>query len=209
MSDDRGGAALPDTASLLSPDDFSLSPCLDLGMATEDILKRLTAEIPWRQEAITLFGKRHMQPRLLCWMGDAGSTYRYSGVLHSPQPWHPLVDNLRERVEALAGARFNSVLLNLYRDGQDSMGFHADDEPELGVAPVIASLSLGAARIFHLRHRRDGAVPTQKLRLTDGSLLIMRGNSQRDWKHGVPKTRMAVGPRINLTFRLIRCPAAI
>lgn len=136
-------------------------------------------------------------------MGDAGCRYVYSGVRHEPKPWHELVAALRIRVEKLAGARFNSVLLKQYRDGGDSMGFHADDEPELGDQPIIASLSFGATRIMHFRHRHDGDIPTQRIALHDGSLLIMGPTVQRDWKHAIPKTRKAVSPRINLTFRRI------
>lgn len=209
MNPATGGSALPEAARQLPPDDFLLLRRADWGVPPGDILSRLVAEISWRQESITLFGKTHMQPRLICWMGDPDCTYRYSGTQHVPQPWHPLVSDLRAGLEALAGATFNSVLLNLYRDGQDSMGFHADDEPELGAHPVIASLSFGAARAMHLRHRRDRALPTQKLVLEDGDLLVMRGNSQQDWKHAIPKTRTASGPRINLTFRLIRSPSPI
>lgn len=207
MSELWGGFALPDTAPHLPPDDFLMLRYPKSGALLRELFVRLAAEIPWRQESIILYGKRHMQPRLLCWMGDPECAYRYSGILHKPQPWHPLVSGIRAHVEALAGARFNSVLLNQYRDEQDSMGFHADDEPELGAQPVIASLSLGAARVMHLRHRRDRALPTQKLVLDDGDLLVMRGNSQCDWKHAIPKSRKALGPRINLTFRLIRFPS--
>lgn len=167
------------------------------------ILARLIAEIPWRQERITLFGKTHLQPRLLCWMGDPGRTYAYSGKRHDPEPWHPLVADLRGHVEDAAGERFNSVLLNLYRDGNDSMGFHADDEPELGDRPVIASLSFGAERVMHFRHRHDRTMPAQRIPLPDGSLLVMHGDCQANWKHAIPKTRKAIGPRVNLTFRRI------
>ncbi len=173
------------------------------GRPTDRLLAPLIAEIPWRQQSITLFGKTHMQPRLICWMGDPGCAYRYSGVRWEPEPWHPVVDALRTRVEALTDARFNAVLLNLYRDGADSMGFHADDEPELGERPVIASLSLGAERIMHFHHRHDRAQPTQRVSLGDGDLLVMRGDTQGNWRHAIPKTRRPVGPRVNLTFRRI------
>ena len=209
MSDAKGGSPLPETARELPDHDFQLVPHADLGAPKQEILTRLTVEIPWRQEAITLFGRTHAQPRLICWMGDPGYVYRYSGMVHKPQPWHPLVSNLRARVEELADAHFNGVLLNYYRDGNDSMGFHADDEPELGARPVIASLSFGAGRLLKLRHRQDCALPTQKLSLQDGSLLVMRGNSQRDWKHAIPKMRRIMEPRINLTFRQIRFPTII
>ena len=146
MSDAKGGSPLPETARELPDHDFQLVPHADLGAPKQEILT-------------------HAQPRLICWMGDPGYVYRYSGMVHKPQPWHPLVSNLRARVEELADAHFNGVLLNYYRDGNDSMGFHADDEPELGARPVIASLSFGAARMLYLRHRQDRALPTQKLSL--------------------------------------------
>ena len=183
--------------------DLLLVPAVNPGQPSADIVQRLREEIPWRQESITLFGRTHMQPRLICWMGDAGRAYRYSGRTWTPEAWHPLVADLRARIEAATGERFNSVLLNLYGDGRDSMGFHADDEPELGERPVIASLSLGAERVMHFRHRHDRALPTHKLILTDGSLLVMRGDTQANWKHAIAKTRRPVGPRINLTFRRI------
>jgi len=209
VSGNRGGAILLDTAPELPSDDFTLLERLDWGVATADFLAQLIQEIPWRQEQITLFGKAHMQPRLICWMGDPECAYRYSGKHWVPVCWHPCVTDLRARVEAHADMRFNSVLLNYYRDGQDSMGFHSDDEPELGAQPVIASLSLGATRTMHLRHRYDRRISIQRLLLTDGSLLVMRGNSQRDWKHAIPKSSMVSGARINLTFRSIHDPALI
>ena len=173
------------------------------GEPTERLHSRLIAEIPWRQQSITLFGKTLPQPRLICWMGDAGCTYTYSGTRWEPEPWHPLVDVLRTRVEALAGARFNAVLLNLYRDGADSMGYHADDEPELGEKPVIASLSFGAERAMTFRHRHDPAQATQRITLGDGDLLVMQGDTQKNWRHAIPKTSRIIGPRVNLTFRRI------
>jgi len=195
----------PDSIKLpLADADLTLIDPVDWDLPASDILARLIAEIAWRQETITLFGKTHAQPRLICWMGDPGCSYAYSGKRYTPAPWHPLVAELRARVEAeAAGATFNSVLLNQYRDGQDSMGLHADDEPELGPKPVIASLSFGAQRTMHFRHRHDRTRPTQRLPLPDGSLLIMRGKTQANWKHAIPKTRKAIGPRVNLTFRRV------
>lgn len=165
-----------------------------------DLLQRSLA---WREESIQLFGKRYRQPRLLAWYGDAGASYRYSGVLHEPLPWLPELEGLRRRVEHLTGARFNSMLANLYRHERDSMGLHADDEPELGPRPVIASLSFGQTRTFRLRHRQRGDLKPVRLPLTSGSLLVMRGDTQRYWKHEVPKERSPCGPRINLTFRRV------
>lgn len=164
---------------------------------------RLQAETPWRQESITLFGKRYRQPRLSAWYGDMGKTYCYSGLLLHPLPWTETLISLKTQVEARVGAPFNSVLVNYYRDGQDSMGWHSDDEPELGSHPVIASLSLGASRRFCLRHRSRSELAKVELWLSHGSLLVMAGATQHYWQHAVPKTMKAIGPRINLTFRWV------
>ncbi|WP_303309521.1 alpha-ketoglutarate-dependent dioxygenase AlkB [Hymenobacter sp. BT730] len=167
--------------------------------------QELTDTLQWRQEPIRLFGKEVLQPRLTAWYGDATAQYSYSGLSLAPQPWTPALQHLRTRVEQATGTTFNSVLLNLYRTGQDSMGWHADDEPELGPEPIIASISLGATRRFRLRPR----YPQQPdhaalgLDLSTGSLLVMRGPTQQHWLHAVPKTARPVGPRINLTFRTI------
>lgn len=170
------------------------------------LLTELTETIPWKHEAIRLFGKDVLQPRLTAWHGDAGATYRYSGLQLTPQPWTPALQQLRERVEAAAGTRFNSVLLNLYRTGQDSMGWHADNEPELGPRPVIASVSLGAVRTFRLKPRDPLLTPHEpvSLVLPSGSLLIMSGLTQQNWLHALPKTTRVPDPRLNLTFRLVR-----
>jgi alkylated DNA repair dioxygenase AlkB len=162
----------------------------------------LVGKIPWRQEHITLFGKPVAQPRLTAAFADTNVIYRYSGLVVEPHPWTPEIIYIKIRAERDAGHAFNYVLANLYREGGDSMGFHADDEPELGENPVIASLSLGATRRFVLKHRRR-SLPPVPLDLTGGSLLVMAGTTQHYWHHGVPKTRRAVGPRLNLTFRWI------
>jgi alkylated DNA repair dioxygenase AlkB len=183
--------------------DIGLTEKFIAAPSTVTLLAHLIAEIPWRQEHITLFGKTPVQPRLIAWMGDAGCRYRYSGKTYDPLPWTPLVAGLRDRISAASGHSFNSVLINYYRDGRDSMGLHSDDEPELGQQPVIASLSLGAARMIVFRHRHDKTVAPVRLPLSDGSLLTMRGDAQSNWKHEIPKTRRPVGARINLTFRRI------
>lgn len=164
--------------------------------------ERLDAEIPWEQHRIFLFGRHVNAPRLSCWVGDAGAAYTYSRTRFEPRPWTPGLSDLRERVSALCGERFNSVLCNLYRDGNDSMGWHSDDEPELGPAPVIASLSFGATRRFRLRHRCDRARHVELL-LESASLLRMSGATQHNYRHDLPRTRRAVGARINLTFRRV------
>ncbi|WP_019946975.1 alpha-ketoglutarate-dependent dioxygenase AlkB family protein [Hymenobacter aerophilus] len=167
------------------------------------LLAELTATVAWRQEPIKLFGREVMQPRLTAWYGDPNATYRYSGLHLEPLPWLPALQHLRAQLEAATGARFNSVLLNLYRSGQDSMGYHADDEPELGPAPVIASLTLGATRTFRLKPRPGVPAQALSLPLPAGSLLVMRGETQQNWLHALPKTVRPVGPRLNLTFRLV------
>ena len=163
-------------------------------------MRQLSAELPWTQGRVQLFGRAIPEPRLSCWLGDPGCTYTYSGQRREPIPWTPGLAVLKERVEAATGLRFNSALANLYRSGADGVGWHADDEPELGDEPAIASLSLGATRRFSLR-RRDDPRLRRELSLDGGSLLVMAGGTQALWQHRVPKTRRPVGPRINLSFR--------
>ena len=159
----------------------------------------------WRQEEIRLFGRKRRQPRLTAWHGDPGAAYSYSGIQLDPQPWTQDLLGVKARIEAISGVRFNSVLLNYYRDGQDSMGWHSDDEPELGENPLIGSVSLGAARRFRMRHKADPKVQ-MAWNLPGGSYLEMGGALQRHWRHCVPKVaaKAGVGPRINLTFRTIK-----
>jgi alkylated DNA repair dioxygenase AlkB len=171
----------------------------------DELFVRLRREIDWRQEEIVLFGRRCRVPRLVAWHGDPGATYTYSGTRHEPAPWTPTLMAIRERADDLAGQRFNSVLLNLYRNGRDGMGWHSDDEPELGVNPVIASVSLGATRRFRMRHRKHREA-TIAVDLEHGSLLLMRGATQHHWLHAVPKIARPAGERINLTFRCVVAP---
>ena len=161
----------------------------------------LLREIEWRQERITLFGKTHAVPRLSCWMGDAETVYSYSNMTMQPVAWSDTVRRIKHQIEAVSSCSFNSVLINYYRDGQDSNGWHSDNEPELGFDPVIASLSLGAERDFLLRHKTNKAL-RQSIPLQHGSLLTMRGATQRCWQHHVPKRAMAKA-RLNLTFRTV------
>lgn len=144
-----------------------------------------------------------MQPRLTAWYGEAGKAYSYSGITLHPLPWTPILRKIRERTETLAGVIFTGALLNLYRDGQDSMGWHRDNEKELGINPVIGSVSFGATREFRLRHHSDKK-PVISTRLTHGSCLLMKGETQHYWEHQVAKTREITGTRINITFRVIR-----
>lgn len=162
--------------------------------------ERLRTGLPWRQEEIQMFGKVHPVPRLSCWLGDDGRAYTYSGIRHEPVPWGP-ADPLRRRIEAATGSNFNSALANLYRSGADTVGWHADDEPELGRCPAIASLSLGGTRRFVLRHKHTRQ--KVELELTAGSLLFMSGLTQQCWEHSVPRTKRSVAPRINLTLRQV------
>ena len=174
-----------------------------LPAADDVLLAALTAETPWRSEEIVVWGKRHLQPRLSAWYGDPGAAYTYSGIDLHPLPWTPLLAQLRDAVAEATGATYNSVLLNLYRNERDSMGMHSDDEPTLGPRPVIASLSLGATRTFVLKHRSDRTLRPVRIALPSGSLLLMQGDTQRCWKHGIDKQTRPLGPRLNLTFRRI------
>jgi alkylated DNA repair dioxygenase AlkB len=172
----------------------------------DQLFARLLEGIPWERHRLTMFGRDVDSPRLSCWIGDAGATYVYSRSRFEPRPWPASLLPLRERVERACQARFNSVLANLYRDGQDSMGWHSDDEPELGAQPVIASVSLGAERRFRFRRRVPrGTRATQPsvITLLHGSLLCMAGDTQRRYQHDLPKSTGIAAPRINLTFRLI------
>ena len=161
---------------------------------------RLRDEIAWEHGEVKLFGKTYKEPRLSAWYGDQQAVYTYSGKTLAPKPWTPLLLELKDKLEAQTGTAFNSVLLNLYRDGLDSMGAHSDNEPELGPEPAIASLSLGAVRRFVLRHKREHT-RRHELLLAHGSLLLMSGPTQQHWKHSLPKTKGVDQPRINLTFR--------
>ncbi|MEE2732444.1 MAG: alpha-ketoglutarate-dependent dioxygenase AlkB [Pseudomonadota bacterium] len=166
------------------------------------LYSRLQEEIPWRQDNIRIAGKEMPIPRLQAWFGDPGMNYTYSGMTLEPAPWSDTLLTIKEQIESYGDHRFNSLLANLYRNKHDSVGWHADNEPELGANPVIASLSLGAERTFQLKHRKH---PERKLtlELASGDLLIMKGSLQHFWLHQIPKTRHATEPRINLTFRRI------
>ena len=201
---------MPLTPLPLPQADLLFDPAFLPAAAAESLLAQLTAEIAWEQRNIRNFGQEIPQPRLTAWYGDPAARYTYSGLAWEPRPWTPALLALRQRVETATGARFNSVLLNLYRDGRDSMGWHADDEPELGPAPAIASLSLGAPRRFRLRPSRTGPThPPLSLDLPSGSLLLMRGPTQQYWQHALPKTARPIGPRLNLTFRWVTPAAAL
>jgi len=176
------------------------------GPEADQALAALRDELRWEQRAIVLFGRRVLQPRLIAWAGDLG--YRYSGQTLPPRAFTPAAADLLERVRRTVGLPFNHLLVNRYRDGADSMGLHADDEPELGPDPVVATLSLGASRRFVLQARRPPR-PRRELPLGHGALLVMGGACQRHYVHGVPRQPGVAGERISLTFRrLLRAPAA-
>ncbi len=199
-----------DLEHLPIPDaDISLVRQADLGQSYEKILHELIVNTAWRQEQVNIYGRTHLQPRLCAWFGSRELYYSYSGITLEPQPWSQLLLNMKTRIETLAAQNFNSLLVNYYRDHRDSMGMHSDDESELGPQPVIASLSLGEERTFLLRHRYRKDLNTIRLPLPSGSLLVMKGNTQSFWKHGISKDKPPCGPRVNLTFRnIINSPAS-
>jgi alkylated DNA repair dioxygenase AlkB len=163
----------------------------------------LLREAAWKQETIRLWDKEMLQPRLSAWYGDPGTHYTYSGKTFAPLPWLESLKGIKDDVERATGHRFNSVLLNLYRNEDDSVAWHSDSEPEFGAEPAIASLSLGETRLFRLRHRTRKDVKRVDIALTNGSLLLMAGRTQQCWQHAIEKQRQPCGPRINLTFRAI------
>jgi alkylated DNA repair dioxygenase AlkB len=168
----------------------------------KDLFAKLKKEIAWEEKEAKFPWGAVKLPRLVAWYGDANKEYRYSGMTMTPNAWTDTLLKMKEKVEKIAGAEFNSVLLNLYRDENDSVGWHSDDEPELGANPVIASVSFGATRLFQLKHK---ALPKNQrdIDLVSGSLLVMRGGTQRHWQHRVPKVKTELPERINLTFRFI------
>lgn len=169
----------------------------------DSLLHELRHSVAWQQGVITVYGQQHREPRLSAWYGDAGCGYTYSGLHHDPLPWTPCLAAIKQRIEAHAGGMvFNSVLANLYRHGGDGVAWHSDDEPELGPEPLIASITFGQPRPFQLRHNTDKSL-RYTLALPHGSLLLMRGQTQRYWQHRIPKSTRPLQPRINLTFRVV------
>jgi alkylated DNA repair dioxygenase AlkB len=188
---------LPDAELFLFP--RLLSP-----QAAAAAFAALRRDVDFEQEVIAMYGRAVAAPRLTAWYGDPGCTYRYSGVLHQPRRWMPTLNDLRTRVEAATGQRFNGALVNYYRDGMDSVSWHSDDESDLVADAVIASLSLGAARVFQLRHKTRTELRRVDIELPPGSLLVMGGVCQRHWQHQLPKRKNLRAGRINLTFRQVR-----
>jgi alkylated DNA repair dioxygenase AlkB len=167
------------------------------------LLQELLTTTTWRQESIKLYGKPIDVPRLTAWYGEEGTAYTYSGIVNEPQPWTPALLEIKRPVEVRAGVTFNSVLLNRYRSGKDSVAWHSDDEKEFGENPVIASASFGSTRTFQLKHKKRKGLKAS-VELTHGSLLIMRGATQHNWVHQIPKTAKDVPERVNLTFRAVQ-----
>jgi alkylated DNA repair dioxygenase AlkB len=181
-----------------------LSPAWLPAPEADRLLERLRADLRWEQREIVLFGRRVLQPRLIAWAGEL--PYRYSGQTLEPRPAPPALEEASRAVGAAAGVPFNHVLVNRYRDGNDSMGLHADAEPELGVDPVVATLSLGATRRFVLRPRKGEGGET--LELTHGSLLVMGGRCQSLYRHGIPRQPAVLGERVSLTYRWLKMSPA-
>lgn len=164
------------------------------------LFEQILHQTPWQKDKITVFGKTHDQPRLTALYGHEGKPYSYANITMYPHQWTPALMHIKESITQLTAYEFNTALLNLYRDGNDSNGWHADNEKSLGKNPVIASVSFGATRMFQLQHNTIKEAKL-KIPLTHGSLLLMEGQTQHYWKHQIPKTKSHVGPRINLTFR--------
>jgi alkylated DNA repair dioxygenase AlkB len=187
---------LPDAEIEYFPDYFPLAKA-------NELFQLLQTEIPWQQDTITVFGKTHLQPRLTALFGNEGKPYGYSNIVMQPHHWSPLIMYIKEEVEKVCHENFTTVLVNNYRDGKDSNGWHSDNEKELGRNPIIASISFGAERVFHLKHNTIKEAK-QNIVLQHGSLMIMKGTTQHFWKHQIPKTTKPIGARINLTFRIIK-----
>jgi alkylated DNA repair dioxygenase AlkB len=193
----KTGYNIPDADLTLYEDFFTKEE-------SNKIYRGLTDKIKWQQEQIKMFGKTLDEPRLTAWYGDTGKTYTYSGKTMTPQPWSANLKFIKERLEKETGIEFNSCLLNLYRNGKDSVGWHQDNEKELGKEPIIASISFGETRPFQLKHIDRKDLDKVDIQLTHGSFLLMKGSTQQKWKHQIPKTTKQIDPRINLTFRIIK-----
>jgi alkylated DNA repair dioxygenase AlkB len=201
--DDGNGKSNNQGEKLLMPDAEVIfyQSFFDINESNQ-LFSELYETTSWSQESTILFGKQVNLPRLTAWYGDIGKSYSYSKITMQPLLWNPVLINIKSKIESLSKMEFNSVLLNLYRDGKDSVAWHSDDEPELGKNPVIASVSFGANRRFMFKHKIQKELKYE-LELTNGSLLIMKGTTQHFWQHQIPKTSKLTQPRINLTFRQI------
>jgi alkylated DNA repair dioxygenase AlkB len=189
--------SLPGAELLFFPRLFSSSKA-------DAYLAALTNDIHWQQENITLYGQTHPVPRLTAWYGDTNSRYTYSGISANALPWNDTLLSIKQGIEEKTdGKTFNSVLLNLYRNGADGVAWHSDDEAELGSTPVIGSVTFRQERPFQLRHRHDKSLK-YSLSLPHGSFLLMRGDTQKEWLHQITKSAKPMQPRINLTFRTVK-----
>lgn len=193
-----------DTLALDYPDcDITYYPNFIGKKKATNLFSEFKCSVPWQQDDITVFGKTYPQPRLTALFGNDDKPYTYSNITMHPHPFSPALLALKQEIEKKTNVIFNTCLLNLYRDGKDSNGWHADNEPALGPNPVIASVTLGHERFFHLKHRTKKGL-RHKLLLAHGSMLLMQGKTQHHWLHQIPKTSKVIGERINLTFRLIK-----
>ena len=196
MSSDPFKNLLPKNGELyLYTSVFSADEC-------DKLLNSLYESINWKQEKIRIFGKWVKQPRLSAWYGDDGKQYSYSGITLEAKQWIEPLLKIKNKIQSITNSEFNSGLLNYYRDGEDSMGWHRDNEKELGLQPVIGSISLGATRTFNMQHIKEKELKLS-LELPTGSCLLMRGSTQHFWKHSVPKDSNCISPRLNITFRYV------
>jgi alkylated DNA repair dioxygenase AlkB len=198
---ERASSRVPTKLALLDGD-VDYYPAFFSKAESDALFQDLLATTNWKQEKIKLYGKLIDLPRLTAWYGDQGKSYTYSGIKVVAEPWTDTLLRIKREIEAVSGVSFNSVLLNLYRGEQDSVAWHSDDEPELGVNPVIGSVSFGATRRFQLKHKREKALK-REIDLLHGSYLLMKGPTQHCWLHQVPKTKKPAKQRVNLTFRVI------
>ncbi len=182
--------------------DCSLYPNLFDASEADTFFDELTKTVHWNQEVIAMYGKKIKVPRLSAWYGEANLSYEYSGIKAHAMQWLPILKTIKQKIELVTASTFNSVLINLYRDENDSVDWHSDDEPELGPDPIIASVSFGEPRQFQLKHKTDTTIKTSLL-LPHGSLLLMKGQTQNHYNHKVPKSTQPLKPRINLTYRTI------
>jgi len=195
FEDSVNGKDLPPDLLVYIPDVFSSAE-------SGNFLKTFIDQTPWKQEIVQMYGKAIKTPRLTAWYGDQNKSYAFSGNKYNPLPWTRDLLDIKARVEPIAGMEFNSVLLNYYRDGNDSVAWHSDDEYELGFKPTIASVSFGQVRRFDVREKQDHK-RKYAVNLENGSVLLMKGNLQRLWQHRIAKSTQPMKPRVNLTFRII------
>lgn len=188
--------ALPEAEIILYPQAIAKE-------RADALFEQLRREVAWERRKGKLYGREYEVPRLQAWYGDSGVSYVYSGMKLVAEGWLAVLRELRDWLETVEPAGYNAVLANHYRDGNDGVGWHSDDEPGLGDEPVIASLSFGATRRFDLAHRERKDLKTS-IDLTHGSLLLMKGSTQRCWRHQIPRQRKITSPRINLTFRVMK-----